>query len=277
MVRAPCCEKVGLKKGPWTTEEDHILTSYIQTHGYGNWRALPKRAGLLRCGKSCRLRWTNYLRPDIKRGNFTKEEEDLIINLHEKLGNKWSAIASNLPSRTDNEIKNVWHTHLKKRANHYIEEPKRKPRRPKSKTSIRVEPKPVTIATSDPSTATQTSSIPSSTPTSPGWSHCDISSSFTNETRNMGASYAFTNNESMDSSSAQDLVEFDESLLNEALSMENWDDVPMDAKATAQEQSVLNHFGGELLCSDSFCEDENIDFWLRTFMESVELHDLPEL
>ncbi|KAJ4976641.1 hypothetical protein NE237_001747 [Protea cynaroides] len=113
--RAPCCDKAGLKKGPWTPAEDLRLIAFIQKHGHGNWRALPKLAGLLRCGKSCRLRWTNYLRPDIKRGNFTKEEEENIIKLHKMLGNKWSKIASNLPGRTDNEIKNVWNTHLKKR------------------------------------------------------------------------------------------------------------------------------------------------------------------
>ncbi|KAF6154793.1 hypothetical protein GIB67_032405 [Kingdonia uniflora] len=115
MVRAPCCEKLGLKKGPWTPEEDQTLIDYIHRHGHGNWRQLPKQAGLLRCGKSCRLRWVNYLKPDIKRGNFTKEEEDIIIMLHQTLGNKWSVIAARLPGRTDNEIKNIWHTHLKKK------------------------------------------------------------------------------------------------------------------------------------------------------------------
>lgn len=116
MGRTPCCDKRGLKKGPWTTEEDEILVNYIKNNnGHGSWRSLPKLAGLLRCGKSCRLRWTNYLRPDIKRGPFTQEEEKLIIQLHGMLGNRWAAIASQLPGRTDNEIKNLWNTHLKKR------------------------------------------------------------------------------------------------------------------------------------------------------------------
>ncbi|PKU69847.1 transcription repressor MYB6 [Dendrobium catenatum] len=115
MGRAPCCSKVGLHRGPWTAREDALLTSYIQNHGEGNWRSLPKRAGLLRCGKSCRLRWMNYLRPDIKRGNIGPEEEDLIIRLHCLLGNRWSLIAGRLPGRTDNEIKNYWNSHLSKK------------------------------------------------------------------------------------------------------------------------------------------------------------------
>ncbi|PIN02400.1 Transcription factor, Myb superfamily [Handroanthus impetiginosus] len=115
MGRSPCCDKNGLKKGPWTPEEDNKLVQYIQIHGPGNWRTLPKNAGLQRCGKSCRLRWTNYLRPDIKRGRFSFEEEETIIQLHSVLGNKWSAIAARLPGRTDNEIKNYWNTHIRKR------------------------------------------------------------------------------------------------------------------------------------------------------------------
>lgn len=96
-------------------EEDQKLIDHIQKHGPGNWRTLPKKAGLQRCGKSCRLRWTNYLRPDIKRGRFSFEEEEAIIQLHSILGNKWSAIAAKLPGRTDNEIKNYWNTHIRKR------------------------------------------------------------------------------------------------------------------------------------------------------------------
>ncbi|RRT39446.1 hypothetical protein B296_00034285 [Ensete ventricosum] len=158
MGRASCCDKIGVKKGPWTPEEDRKLIDYIQKHGQGSWRTLPKKAGtgieierrrklivsgnlmcsfdvvmygtgLARCGKSCRLRWTNYLRPDIKRGRFSFEEEEAIIQLHSvleemslphvlgssPLGFRWSKIAACLPGRTDNEIKNYWNTCIRKR------------------------------------------------------------------------------------------------------------------------------------------------------------------
>ncbi|KAJ8767618.1 hypothetical protein K2173_018176 [Erythroxylum novogranatense] len=115
MGRQPCCDKLGVKKGPWTAEEDKKLISFILTNGQCCWRAVPKLAGLRRCGKSCRLRWTNYLRPDLKRGLLTEAEEQLVIDLHARLGNRWSKIAARLPGRTDNEIKNHWNTHIKKK------------------------------------------------------------------------------------------------------------------------------------------------------------------
>ncbi|EEF36833.1 transcription factor MYB33 [Ricinus communis] len=104
-----------LKKGPWTSAEDAILIEYVKKHGEGNWNAVQKHSGLSRCGKSCRLRWANHLRPNLKKGAFTQEEEQLIIELHAKMGNKWARMAAHLPGRTDNEIKNYWNTRIKRR------------------------------------------------------------------------------------------------------------------------------------------------------------------
>ncbi|XP_078168615.1 transcription repressor MYB6-like [Carex rostrata] len=116
MGRSPCCDRATVKRGPWSPDEDEALRGYIEKNSTGgNWITLPQKAGLNRCGKSCRLRWLNYLRPDIKHGGFTEDDDRTIISLYNQIGSKWSVIASKMPGRTDNDIKNYWNTKLKKK------------------------------------------------------------------------------------------------------------------------------------------------------------------
>lgn len=116
MGRAPCCDKASVKKGHWSPEEDKQLKEFIEKHGRdGNWNTLPRKAGTIvciyvrvysafetlliglkltagaglnRCGKSCRLRWLNYLRPNVKHGSFSDDEDMIIITLYAAIGSR---------------------------------------------------------------------------------------------------------------------------------------------------------------------------------------------
>ncbi|KAL1291519.1 hypothetical protein HN51_060042 [Arachis hypogaea] len=109
---------IGLRKGAWAKVEDDLLRACVEQYGEGKWHLVPSRAGLNRCRKSCRLRWLNYLKPNIKRGEFAEDEVDLMIRMHRLLGNRWSLIAGRLPGRTPNDVKNYWNTYVRRNNKH---------------------------------------------------------------------------------------------------------------------------------------------------------------
>ncbi|CAN6997863.1 unnamed protein product [Brassica oleracea var. botrytis] len=276
MGRAPCCEKMGLQRGPWTPEEDQILISFIHKHGHNNWRALPKQAGLLRCGKSCRLRWMNYLKPDIKRGNFTKEEEDAIISLHQVLGNRWSAIAAKLPGRTDNEIKNVWHTHLKKRLEDY------QPAKPKSSNKKHgTKPKSQSVAAKLNSPRSESELGNSSNPSfeslfSASPSTSDEVSSVTLMSHEGHNNEAKMDNKLGDISTAdQDCFSFenfgadiDESFWNEALYSQDEHNYASNLEVTGFDDETQQEFQQLGSVENEMVFDSEMDFWYDVFVRT---------
>jgi hypothetical protein len=103
-----------LLKGSWTRHEDETIIKFVTTNGTKSWAKLSE---LLpgRIGKQCRERWVNALDPSVDRGPWRPEEDTLLLKLHEQFGNHWSKISEAMPNRSDNAIKNRWHSTLSKR------------------------------------------------------------------------------------------------------------------------------------------------------------------
>ncbi|CAH8381103.1 unnamed protein product [Eruca vesicaria subsp. sativa] len=110
-------KKEEIKKGPWKAEEDEVLINHVNRYGPRDWSSIRSKGLLQRTGKSCRLRWVNKLRPNLKNGcKFSAEEERTVIELQAEFGNKWARIATYLPGRTDNDVKNFWSSRIKRLA-----------------------------------------------------------------------------------------------------------------------------------------------------------------
>ncbi|RDY02764.1 Transcription factor MYB113, partial [Mucuna pruriens] len=139
-----------VRKGAWSEVEDDLLRACVRQYGEGKWHLVPSRAGLNRCRKSCRLRWLNYLKPNIKRGDFTEDEVDLIIRLHKLLGNRWSLIAGRLPGRTPNDVKNYWNTYIRRKASSHKKVVMNEKEEERVKPHVVIKPLARTISRSSP-------------------------------------------------------------------------------------------------------------------------------
>jgi len=102
----------GLKKGKWKDDEDAAILRCI-SDGMTKWTDIAEQIPG-RVGKQCRERWANHLDPTLKKGNWTTEEDELLMGAQELMGNRWCEIAKILPGRSENGIKNRWNSTMRK-------------------------------------------------------------------------------------------------------------------------------------------------------------------
>ncbi|GMI27105.1 hypothetical protein TrCOL_g6199 [Triparma columacea] len=101
-------------KRSWSSDEDVKLKDLVAIHGTAKWATVAEALGG-RSGKQCRERWNNHLNPDLRKGGWTKEEDEIILKLQARLGNQWAKMMEWLPGRSDNGIKNRWHSAMRTR------------------------------------------------------------------------------------------------------------------------------------------------------------------
>jgi len=107
------------RRRPWTPKEDEAISQLVTLNGTRQWTLIAEQLNknlnfVKRTGKQCRERWHNHLNPGINKHPWTLEEELMLFESHQKLGNKWAEIAKHLQGRTDNSIKNHFYSTLRK-------------------------------------------------------------------------------------------------------------------------------------------------------------------